>query len=355
MSESLQNLIRDWSGQAVVTKYDEPTGTWIFICLHNAALGPCTGGTRIAVYPRPEDGLVDAMRLAEGMTLKWAAIGQSFGGGKAVLAVERPPEGEERTGLLERYGTLVQSLRGSFLTGEDMGTSPEDFEVIARSTRFVQGTDPRDGSKIDPSPFTARGVYAGLVAALAQEFGEKDPRGRSVLIQGVGNVGMRLGEQLREAGVSVLVSDVNRERLRDAADKLEATAVAPEDLLSTPCDVFAPCAVGAVLNEESIPRLGCRIVAGSANNQLAVAEDAERLRERGILYVPDYIINAGGALSFALLGQGLTDEESLMARMDGIGETVGEVLSEAADRGESPVEAALRRVERKLAATATSP
>ena len=348
MSERFKELISGWDGVGVVMSYDQPTGAWMFICLHDNTLGPCTGGTRMKVYPTPEDGLEDAMRLGEGMTHKWAAVDGSFGGGKAVLAVPRIPTGDERTGLLRRYGRLVDSLRGGFKTGEDMGTTSEDFVVIAEETDNVQGFHPVKGHKVDPSPFTARGVYSGLRAALGSRFGTDDPAGRTVLIQGVGSVGLGLGRLLREAGAKVLVSDVDEDRVSAAARELEAEVVPPADVYRTTCDVYAPCAIGATLNETTIGELGCRIVAGSANNQLATDDDAGRLHERNILYVPDYIINAGGAVSFALLGQNVVDRDEILREMDAIGDTVREILAEAGERGETPVAAALRRVERNL-------
>ena len=352
MSERFKELISGWDGLGVVTRYDEPTGAWMFICLHDNTLGPCTGGTRMKVYPTPEDGLEDGMRLGQGMTHKWAAVGLGFGGGKAVLAVPSVPTGEARRGLLRRYGRLVESLCGGFQTGEDMGTSPDDFVVIAEETRHVQGFHPVKGHKIDPSPFTARGVYSGLRAALAAVYGSDDPAGRSVLIQGVGNVGLGLGRLLREAGAKILVSDLDEGRVAEAVRELDAEAVAPEDVFRTQCDIYAPCAIGATLNESTIGELGCRIVAGSANNQLATGDDADRLAEREILYVPDYIINAGGAVSFALLGQNMIDRDEILREMDTIGDSVGEILAEASERGETPVVAALRRVDRNLSRTA---
>jgi leucine dehydrogenase len=349
MNYDLQTLIQQWDGLAVVCRYDEPTHTWVFICMHDNTLGPCTGGTRMKVYSEPGEGLVDAMRLAEGMTSKWAAIDVAAGGGKTVLAVEKPLEGEERRGLLRRYGRLIQSLGGGFRTGEDMGTSTEDMQVIAEEADYVHGFHPQDGSKIDPSPFTARAVFAGIRSAVSEVLEGETLSGRTVLIQGVGNVGAHLGRFLKEAGVELLVSDIDETRSERVAGLLDATLVPNTEVYSTSCDVYAPCAVGATLNRETIPHLECRIVAGSANNQLEEPADADRLSERGIVYVPDYIINAGGALSFALLDRGLGDRQALLQKMDAIGDSVAEILREAASNGESPVVAAQRRVDRALA------
>ena len=349
MDYNLEALIQQWDGLAVVCRYDQPTQTWVFICLHDNTLGPCTGGTRMKVYSEPGEGLLDAMRLAEGMTSKWAAIDVAAGGGKAVLAVAKPLKGEERRGLLLRYGRLVQSLGGGFRTGEDMGTQTEDMQVIAEEADFIHGFDPEDGSKVDPSPFTARAVFAGIRSAVSEVLEGSTLQGRRVLIQGVGSVGANLGQFLKEAGAELLVSDIDEPRCQRVADLLEATHVPNDEVYSASCDVYAPCAVGATLNHETIPQLQCRIVAGSANNQLEEPADADRLLERDIVYVPDYIINAGGALSFSLLDKGLSDRQALLEQMDVIGDSVAEILQEAGSKGDSPVVAAQRRVDRALA------
>jgi leucine dehydrogenase len=347
LNDDLESALRDWSGEAAITRFDRESGTWIFIALHSTALGRAVGGTRLRVYPTPAEGLRDAQRLAESMTAKWAILDAATGGGKAVLAVPGPINGAAREGLLARYGALVESLRGTFGTGEDLGTTPEDMAVLARHTRFVHGIE--RGVVTDPGPFTARGVRRGIEAAARAILGRTDLRGLRVLVQGVGDVGWPLARELSEGGARVLVSDVDAGRAERAVAELGAEVVPPESLWDTPCDVFAPCAIGGVLSAETVPRLACRIVAGSANAQLATDEDAERLQARGIVYVPDYVVNAGGAYSFNLYAGGERDTEALMARMDKIGEIVAEVLQEAQASGEPPLRAAARRVERTLA------
>jgi leucine dehydrogenase len=349
VTDGLRELIEAWDGMAVVVRHDKPSGGWFFIALHDDTLGPPTGGIRMQVYPRPEDGMVDAMRLARGMTHKWAGVGLEVGGGKSVLALSRPLEGEERAGALRRFAHLIDGLRGGYWGGEDMGTTPEDMAFLARETPFIHGIRRDDGSAVDPGPFTARGVLAGIRAAVAHAFGDPTLDGRSVLIQGVGDVGLPLARLLSGEGARVLLSDLDGGRAEGVAEEVAGEVVAPENVYRTACDVFAPCAVGAVLNEGTIPGLQCRVVAGSANNQLASEqEDARRLLERGIVYAPDYIVNAGGAIALAYLGQERSETE-IQARVDGIEETVAEILAEAAERGESPVAAAGRRVERMLA------
>ena len=345
---SISGLIASWKGLAVVTRHDRLTGSWIFICLHDNTLGASTGGSRMKVYPSPGDGLLDAMRLAEGMTHKWAAVNLPFGGGKAVLSLQRELTQDERAGLLRRYGELIESLRGAFRTGEDLGTSSDDMLLVSRHTRYVHGFDP-DGNKLDPSPFTAHGVASGIRAALDVAFGSQSAAQRRVLVEGVGNVGGRLAEQLANEGAILLLADLDADRANAVATRLGGSAIPLEEVPSTNCDVYAPCAVGATVNEETVQTLACRIVAGSANNQLHHEDDAERLRQRGILYVPDFIINAGGAMAFAHLDQGITDQEDLLSRVEQIGATSRAVLAEAAERRETSLAAARRRVEATLA------
>lgn len=344
---TLQGLIENWDGLAVVNRFDGASGAWIFICLHDNTLGPSTGGTRIAQYPTPADGLLDAMRLSEGMTQKWAAVDLGFGGGKAVIAIPRPFAGREREELLLRYAELINLLKGSFLTGEDMGTTRDDMEFLARQTDYVHGVD-ANGAKVDPSPFTARGVLTGLETSLARVFGDSSPKGRKILIQGTGNVGSHLGRLLAAKGAQVLIHDIDPERARNFADEIEGRVINGEDIYSVDCDVFAPCAIGGVLDRETIPRLRCQIIAGSANNQLADAEDAGRLKERGILYAPDFIVNAGGAISFAHIGRGVSDSDALLEKVDSIGPTLGEVLDRADSEDITTLEAAARLVDRNL-------
>lgn len=347
MSARFPQLIASFDGVAVISRFDRPSGTWIFISLDDDRLGRMTGGTRMRIYDDPADGLLDSMRLARGMTSKWAALGMPFGGAKAVLAIDHPLEGDERRGLLERYGRLIESLRGLFSTGEDLGTTPEDFAVIGRRTRFIHGFDPVTGEKVDPGPFTARGVFAGMRAAAEEVFGDGLAT-RRVLVQGVGHVGRRLAEMLEREGAAVLLCDIDEELARRVADELGCEAVPADRVYQTPCDVYSPCAVGGTLNELTIPQLSCRLVAGSANNQLASDDDADRLLERGIVYAPDFVINGGGAMAFGLLASGETDREAVLARTDDVGRTVGELLREAAERGESPLDTANRRVRRVL-------
>jgi glutamate dehydrogenase/leucine dehydrogenase len=263
------------------------------------------------------------------MTLKMAAVDMPFGGAKAVLAVPELLDGEARRGLLLRYADLVASLRGTFNTGPDVNTSAADMDVIGERCGYVFCRTEENGGSGDPGPHTARGVFHGIRASVRHVFGTDSLEGRVVLVQGLGSVGGPLAEELLAAGARVLASDVVPGR----AEALGAEVVPPEEVIGTECDVYAPCALGGTLSAETIPRLRCRIVAGSANNQLAEPEDAERLRAAGILYAPDFVINAGGVLnSLGVEHLGWTREQ-IEERLAGIGDTLEEIYARAEAEG----------------------
>jgi leucine dehydrogenase len=329
----LEDLIRSWDGEEVAVHFDHPSGTWMFVCIHSSVRGPAGGGTRMKTYPTPADGLEDAMRLSSAMTLKMAATDIPFGGAKAVLAVPALPEGDERRRLLLRYGDLAASLGGNFQTGPDVNTTMADMDVIAERHAHVYCRSVERGGSGDPGPYTARGVFHGIRASAAHAFGSPDLEGRSVLVQGVGDVGARLAEQLAGAGARVLVSDIESERVGALATRIGADVVPAEDAIGTDCDVYAPCALGGTLNADTIPKLRCRIVAGCANNQLAEAEDADRLAEAGILYAPDYVINAGGVIHAWGVESLGWDAETVEARLAGIGDSLTDIYRRAETSG----------------------
>jgi glutamate dehydrogenase/leucine dehydrogenase len=339
-----EGLIAGWDGEHTVVRYDVESGAWMFVCLHSTVLGPAGGGTRMRVYPAPADGLADAMRLSGAMTRKMAAAGMPRGGGKAVLAVPELPTGEPRKRLLRRYGELVASLGGSYRTAGDMNISPEDLDVVAETCPWVYGTSGRGGNS---GRGTARAALHAIRATVEHVFGSPDLEGRSVLVQGAGSVGGILARQLAAAGARVLVSDVDEQR----ATATGGETVPAERALETEVDVYSPCAVGGTLDAESIPRLACRAVAGCANNQLAEPEDAERLRERGVLYAPDYVVNAGGIIQLIGLEDEGWDEARLEERLAGVGDTLRELFAEAEAEGITPAEAADRLVRRRLGDT----
>lgn len=345
---ALQELMEAWDGECVVMRHDAETGAWIFIAVHDRTLGMAMGGCRMRIYPDPAAGLRDAQRLAAGMTLKWAGIEFPLGGGKAVLAIPRPLEGSEREGLLLRFGSLVESLGGLYGTGVDLGTTPADMVAVGRRTSRVAGRPPDAGGAGDPGPWTALGVLEGIRSAVGPTFGRDDLSGRSVLVQGAGGVGRPLAHLLAERGARVLVSDPLEARAREVAAAVGGEVVAADAAYEAECDIFAPCAVGGVLNPQTIPRLRCRVVAGSANNQLESDGDARRLADRGILYVPDFIINAGGAVAHGILEFLKWPASEVEPRVRAIGATVAEILDEAGREGLLPAEVAVRRARRHI-------
>jgi leucine dehydrogenase len=332
-----EGLLSSWTGEHAVIRHDAESGAWLFVCLDSTVLGPAGGGTRMRVYPAPPDGLADAMRLSGAMTKKMAAAGMPRGGGKAVLAVPELPTGEPRKRLLRRYGELVASLGGSYRTAGDMNISPQDLDVVAETCPWVYGTTGRGGNS---GRGTARGALHAIRTTVEHVFGSPELAGRTVLVQGAGSVGAVLARELAEGGAQVLVSDVDESRA--AATGCET--VPPERVLETEVDVYSPCAVGGTLDAESIPRLACRAIAGCANNQLAKPEDAERLRERGILYAPDYVVSAGGIIQLIGLEDEGWDEAQLEERLAGIGDTLRTLFAEADADGITPEEAADRLV-----------
>ncbi len=351
-----EDLLRAWDGEEVALRFDGPTGAWMFVCVHSTALGPAMGGTRMKVYPAPHEALADGLRLAQAMSLKQAAAGLPFGGGKAVLAVPQvpAPRSPERRALLLRYGDLVESLHGTYVTAADMNTGPADLDVVGERTSHVLGRTPGNGGSGDSGPATAMGVFHAIRAGLRHAFGSPDPTGRTVLIQGVGSVGGRLARLLHEAGAILLLADVDAARAEALAAELGATAVDAASVVDAGCDVYAPCATGGVLNAETIPRLAGRLVAGAANNQLATPADGERLGGAGILYAPDYVANAGGVLHLAGFETLGWDEAQMIARLAGIEETLAEVFAEADRYGIDTAAAAdrmaMRRIEEGLGA-----
>jgi leucine dehydrogenase len=348
-----EDLIRGWDGNAVVIRYHAPADTWMFIAMHASRNGAAGGGTRMKVYGTPADGLADAMRLAEAMTYKMSIAGAPHGGGKAVLAVPAIPEGEARRELLLAYGDLVESLAGAFKTAPDVNTNDQDMDVISERTSHAYGRSDAHGGAGSTAPDTAVGVYHGIRSALAHVFGTEDPRGRSVIVQGAGGVGGVLVGMLADAGADVAVADVDATRAEQVARATGARVLPADRAMTEPCDVFAPCALGGILNEVSIPNLRCRIVAGAANNQLATAEDAERLRAGGILYAPDFVINAGGVLHVVALEMEGWSRARLDDELAGIGRTLAEIFATADDEGITTEAAALRLAKERMGTSGT--
>jgi leucine dehydrogenase len=350
---TFERLLEEWDGEQVVIHHDLPSSSWMLIGVHSTALGPAMGGTRLATYPTPADALEDVLRLSEAMTWKQAAADTPYGGGKAVLAVPRipAPGSPERRALLRRYAALVESLHGTYVTAPDMNTGEADMDLIGERTAHVLGRSAANGGAGDPGAATARGVFHGIEASVSHAYGSEGLAGRTVLVQGLGSVGARLCEHLAEAGAIMSVADVNEARSAALADELGGTVVPADAAIGAPCDVFAPCATGKVLSGSTIPLLRCRVVAGAANNQLGVPEDGERLREAGILYAPDFVINAGGVIHLAGYETLGWDESTMAKRLEAIGDTLLEVY-EAAERDGISTAAAADRIARARVAAA---
>lgn len=326
--------------------FDEKTGLKAIIAIHSTRLGPALGGCRVWPYESEAAALTDVLRLSRGMTYKNAAMGLDLGGGKAVIIAD------SRTGktqaLFEAFGRAVERLGGRYITAEDVGTEPEDMVAVRSQTTHVAGLPDTSG---DPSPVTAFGVFNGMKAALEHAFGNGNLAGRRVAVQGLGAVGMHLCEHLHEAGAQLIVTDIAQGRIDQAVQKLGATAVASSDIYDVDCDVFSPCALGAVINDSTLPRLKARVIAGSANNQLAEPRHADELKKRGIVYAPDFIINGGGVINVAAeLEPGGYDRDRAFARVALIGEKVAKALKLADERGISADAAASQMAEERLKA-----
>ena len=340
----MEDLLATWDGESVSTHRDLKTGTWMFICIHSTRLGSAAGGTRMKHYPRMVDALADGMRLAEAMSLKFASVEFPHGGGKAVIALPTTeiPQGDARRRLLREYGAFINSLGGLYSAAPDMNTSALDMDVIAEVTPYVFCRTEAAGGSGDTAPDTAVGVLHGIRAACRHVFDSDDLSRRSILVQGAGGVGGHLIDLLMEADATVIATDVDVQRLATLRAK-GIQVVASDSALATECDVLAPCAVGGIINLRSIPTLRCRVIAGGANNQLETAEDADRLRERGIVYAPDFVINAGGVLHGGGLEEQHWTREVLDARLAGVGDAVYEILQRAERDGIS-TDAAARRI-----------
>jgi leucine dehydrogenase len=347
-----EELLRGWDGEFVATRFDEPTATWMFVGVHSTVLGPGFGGTRMKAYAEPEEALRDVLRLSTAMTYKNAMADLPFGGGKAVLAVPSVPSGQARRELMLRYAALVASLGGSYVTACDMNTTSPDMDVVAELCPHVMGATEDHGGSGTSAPDTAIGVFHGIRASLAHAFGSDDPSGKTIVVEGAGAVGGPLIDLLAHAGAKLVVADIDLDRANEVAERVGAVVADPSDVFDTPCDVFSPCATGAVLNAETIPRLRCRIVAGAANNQLATPEDADRLAAAGILYAPDYVVNAGGVLHLAGYERLGWTSERMSQRLAVIGDTLREVFEVAHRDGITPEAAAVRTAEARIASRA---
>lgn len=295
MPEQIFDLMAQHNYEHLFYCQDQQTGLKAIIAIHNTTLGPAAGGIRMWPYESEAAALHDALRLARAMTYKWAASGMNMGGGKCVVIGD--PKKDKSEQLLRTLARAIQRLHGLFLTGLDVGTTVEDMEIMRQESRYVVTVSEASGGPGDSAPATALGVVEGMRACAKAVYGSPDLRGKHVLVQGVGAVGHAVVERLTQAGAMVTITDIDQEKLQQVAARYHAQIVVPQDIYALPIDIYSPCALGAVLNDQSIPQLRCRIVCGSANNQLAEERHGEQLTQREIIYAPDYIVNAGGAIS----------------------------------------------------------
>lgn len=294
--------------EQVVFCHDKTVGLKAIIAIHNTSLGPALGGTRMWNYKSEDEALVDVLRLSKGMTYKAAAAGLNLGGGKAVIIGDAKTQKTE--GLFRAFGQFVNSLNGKYITAEDVGTCEQDMEYIYMETPWVTGIPKDFGGSGDPSPYTAHGVLMGIKASTKEKLGTDSLKGIRVAVQGLGNVGSNLVKYLHQEGAIVTVADIDQDKAKLMVDKFGAHMSSTEQIVFTDCDVFAPCALGAVVNDQTISKLKCKVIAGGANNQLAEARHGEMLREMGILYAPDYVINAGGLMNVFVELEGYSSDRA---------------------------------------------
>jgi leucine dehydrogenase len=349
-SNGVFDVLRSGGLEQVAYCHDGATGLRAIVAIHSTALGPALGGTRFYPYPDERAALEDVCRLARGMTYKHAVCGNDLGGGKAVIlgdpAQLRPPA---REALLRAYGRFVDGLAGRYLTAEDVGTTQADMDLVRRETPHVTGVSESLGGSGDPSPATAWGVLWAMKAVAERLWGGPSLSGRHVCISGVGKVGSALAGHLAGEGAKLTVADVAEDRVRAVVDAHGAVAVPPDEAHATECDIFSPCALGAVLNRTTIPRLRCAAIVGSANNQLERDDDAGLIDGRGIVYAPDFVANAGGVMNIADEPHGY-DRERAYARIQGIHDTVLRIFERAAADGTTTAAAANHLAEERITA-----
>lgn len=337
----------DMAHEQVVFCQDNETGLKAIIAIHNTVLGPALGGTRMWKYDNELDALRDVLRLSRGMTYKAAVTGLALGGGKAVIMGDATTEKTEA--LMRKFGEYVDSLGGKYITAEDVGMSTKDMEYVKMETDHVTGIPMEMGGSGDPSPVTAYGVYMGMKASAKYKWGSDDLSGKRVVVQGIGHVGENLVKHLTEEGATVIINDINEARLQEVADQYGAEIVMGDAIYDVPMDIYAPCALGATVNDNTLSRLSCEIIAGAANNQL---EDEQKhgmqVREMNVVYAPDFLINAGGLINVYSELHGY-DREQALERTRKIYDTTLEILTKAEQESITTHEAALRMAEQRIA------
>jgi leucine dehydrogenase len=324
-------------------KVDPHTGMKAMIAIHNTKLGPALGGCRFIEYPSVYAAINDAMRLARGMSYKAASVNLPLGGGKSVII--KPKEAFDRTAYMHQFGAFINELNGRYITALDSGTVLNDMDIIGEHTPYVASLSKYNGN---PSPSTARGVLRGIQAAVAFKLKKEAMKDIHVAIQGLGQVGYNVAKYLHDLGAKLTVSDLSASAVQKAVDEFGATAVGTDVIHKVPCDVFAPCALGAIINDQSIPQLQTSIIAGAANNQLAQSIHGKQLHDKGILFAPDYVINAGG-LIFAAAKYLHTSEEQIIEQVDGIYTSLTEIFTQSALKNVPSSEVADSLAQEKLA------
>ena len=331
--------------EQVVFCSDDQSGLKAIIAIHSTALGPALGGTRYYPYASEDDALVDVLRLSKGMTYKAAAAGLDLGGGKAVIIGD--PRRDKTEELLRAYGRFVETLGGRYITAEDVGTALEDMDVVRRESRWVTGCSKTYGGSGDPSPVTAYGVLQGIKACALEVFNSPELKDRTIALQGVGKVGHALAGYLVAEGARVTIADADVDNLGRAVADYGVDTAPPEKIHALETDVFAPCALGGVINDDTISDLNCKIVAGAANNQLARIEHGDKLNDLGILYAPDFVINAGGLINVEDELRGY-DRERAMKRVEGIYKQMQEIFLHARQKNVSTARAAEDYAEERI-------
>jgi leucine dehydrogenase len=315
--------------ESVHSFYDPETGLKAFVAVHSTHLGPSAGGTRFWSYENSNLALRDVLRLSRGMSYKNAMAGLNLGGGKAVVM---KPEGHfDRQALFTKFGEFINSVGGAYYTAEDVGMTTDDMRTIRTKTKFVAGLDEGDAASGDPSPVTADGVFRCIKLAASKR--GLDLNGATIAVQGLGHVGYTVCKLLHEAGTKLVVADINKGAVRSAANEFNAKTVDPDEIYAQAADVFSPCALGAILNPDTIDQLQAKIIAGAANNQLSVPEMGQKLQDRGILYCPDYVVNAGGIINIAGEIEGDYSPEWVEKKLQGVENTLEQIIDLAAETG----------------------
>lgn len=340
----MEILEKNIEGHEQVLFGEDPAANYrAIIAIHDTTLGPALGGTRLWRYRSDEEALTDALRLSRGMTYKNALAGLPLGGGKSVIL--SPAKITDRESLFRAHGRFVETLKGRYITAEDVATTTADMDCVSLETAHVVGLEGRSG---DPSPITAQGVFRAILASAKYRWGSDDVAGRTVTLQGCGSVGYHLARELHDAGAKLIVTDIDRKRVENIVRDFDAEAVEPEDIYDVRADIFAPCALGGVINDRTLAQLKVEIVAGAANNQLLEDRHGEALAERGILYAPDYVANAGGVINVCIGALGW-ERERVTSKVKEIYDTLLNVFKTAEREGIPTSKAADQLAERRLA------